>query len=804
MPFGFYHKRSLFIFILVIGFHLQQGFAQSPKTIFRQGQELVKQQKFPAAIEKFSEAIQLNPEYSDAITARASCYLLLENYAKALPDYELAMKLQPKKSEWCLKAADCNFKLNKIPEAKFLYRKMDEQYLEVNEYAHEQLVWCDILGRDFQEAIRRSGEALNDFKENDYFYFLRGVAYDSLQNFQLSVLSYQSGIKLALGKEKRNATLQLRLKPYFFNLAHAHYQLFQFDDALSNINKALSFDGNDPKVLFLKGQIQAQRAEYADALGTLDLAVKNDSLNLNIYMNRAAILKKLNQFNKAISDYSRVIKASDTAFTALALRAQSFESIGKYAEAQKDYQRALEIAGPKKKLELQGSMNRLKNRMYESNREENPPEVILRSPEQTGKNEILVPKSYEFIELSGKVEDQSFIKSISAEGVEADFSRDSLNPKFKLLLSIRDKNEVTLKVSDVYMNQSTLNLNFNRKEKNLPSLKLFIPYSQQTHEIFYDKKQDPMLNINGKVEDESLISEIIINGVNAVFDLSQINPLFNVKVDLSNTDSVVVGIRDEHGNLASFRYLINAREGRAIQNNPMGRTWLVFIENSNYIEYESLEGPSKDAMAIKSALNDYRFENRITKKDMTYAQMDRFFRVELRDLVKQQQVNSLLIWFGGHGRYINESGYWIPSDARKDDEATFFPISSLKGYLSGYGSSLTHLLVVSDACESGAAFYTELTGLIPSTRCNNPTATQKSSQVFSSTSTEKASDNSIFAQTFASSLNGNPNPCISIFEISKLVAAAVEKNQRQRTRFGKIDGLPNDGGTFLFVRVEKE
>jgi len=802
------HFKKFFVFVLFFVAFFSSGFeasyAQSSSALYKQGKELVRQQKFPAAIEKFTAAIQLKPDYLDAYSARASCYLQQLNYEKALPDFEQAMKLQPKKSEWCLKAADCYFQLKKYPEAKFLYRKMDEQYLEVNEYAIEQLVWCDIYGREFEEAIKRSSEALNDFKENDYFYFLKGVAYDSLQNFQLSILTYQKGIKIALDKDKKNAAQQLRLKPYFYNLALAQYQLFQFDEALSSINKALSFDANDAKVHFLKGLIQAQRAEYNDALNSLDLAVKIDSTNLQFFVSRAGILKRLSQFNKAIQEYSKVINASDTAFSMLVARAQCFESIGKYQEAQNDYEQAVKIAGPRKKAELQGSMNRLKNRLYEANREQNPPEILLKSPEMTGKDQILVPKSYEFIELSGIVQDQSFIKSISADGVEGDFSRDSLNPKFKLLLNIRDKDAITLVVVDVYLNQSTMQLQFNRKERNPPTVKLFIPASESPREIYFDKSHDPVLNIDGKVDDESYITEISINGIKAVFDLGQINPLFNVKVDLSQSDSVNIQLKDEHGNVATYHYSLNDKEARSIQNNPMGRTWFVFIENSNYVEYESLEGPAKDAVIIKSALNDYRFENRITKKDMTYAEMDRFFRVELRDLVKQQQVNSLLIWFAGHGRYINESGYWIPADAKKNDEATFFPISNLKGYLMNYAKSLEHLLVVSDACESGAAFYTEVSNLVSSTKCNNPLAKAKSSQVFSSTSTEKASDNSIFAQTFASALLGNPNPCMSIFEINKIVGAAVEKNQRQRTRFGKIGGLPNEGGTFLFVRVERE
>ncbi len=76
----------------------------------------------------------------------------------------------------------------------------------------------------------------------------------------------------------------------------------------------------------------------------------------------------------------------------------------------------------------------------------------------------------------------------------------------------------------------------------------------------------------------------------------------------------------------------------------------------------------------------------------------------------------------------------------------------------------------------------------------------KSSQVFTSAGYELASDKSQFTKTFASSLNYNSSSCIPIETIVTKVSSAVQKNSKQRPKFGKISGFVDENGTFFFIK----
>jgi hypothetical protein len=168
--------------------------------------------------------------------------------------------------------------------------------------------------------------------------------------------------------------------------------------------------------------------------------------------------------------------------------------------------------------------------------------------------------------------------------------------------------------------------------------------------------------------------------------------------------------------------------------------------------------------------------------------------------VKKNQVKSLMVWYAGHGKFINDIGYWIPVDAKRDDEFTYFNINGLKAGLQGYGEVVVHTLVVSDACESGPGFYTAMRSSNDEPKCDNTiVAGAKSAQVFSSAGYELAVDNSKFTATFANTLLNNKNACIPIETIVKSVTAAVATETGQKPKFGKIQGLEDMNGTFFFI-----
>lgn len=232
----------------------------------------------------------------------------------------------------------------------------------------------------------------------------------------------------------------------------------------------------------------------------------------------------------------------------------------------------------------------------------------------------------------------------------------------------------------------------------------------------------------------------------------------------------------------------------------MGKTWVVFIENSKYTSFASLDGPVKDINLMNRAFGNYQIHNFIQKHDMTKAEMEKFFAIELRDMVKNNQVKSLLIWYAGHGKFINDVGYWIPVDAKRDDEFTYFNLNTLRASMETYMNYLTHTLVVTDACESGPSFYQAMRSELKSRSCDDWQSTQfKSSQVFSSAGYELAVDDSQFTRTFANALANNPKACIPIEEIVMKVSTAVGDNNQQRPKFGKITGLKDEDGTFFFM-----
>ena len=209
-----------------------------------------------------------------------------------------------------------------------------------------------------------------------------------------------------------------------------------------------------------------------------------------------------------------------------------------------------------------------------------------------------------------------------------------------------------------------------------PLVQIIAPYGSEGNILYLDNNE-PVIYIEGRISDESLITGIFVDSVSASYIPSDHNPAFSAMVRIENKNALTVKVTDEFGNTSETGFTLN-RDAQAFGENPMGKTWAVFVENSNYESFASLAGPTKDVSLMRAALAKYQVHNVIHKKNMTKQEMERFFAIELRDLIRSNRVNSILVWFAGHGKFINETGYWIPVDASRDDEFTYFNINALK------------------------------------------------------------------------------------------------------------------------------
>ena len=773
----------LVVFFLLFG---STSFAQNAKKNYKSAQDFMEAKNYKDAIDQYSEALKLDAQYVDAYVGRAKAYEQTYLFREAIEDYLRASTFDQKEASHYYNAARLNNLIDQPKKAVENANKaleIDKKHLEsMNEKA------AALIALEQYKNALDVAQASIDEKKNSMGYYYHGLASAGLKDFEKA--EYDFGRAIFYDEKNIKAYIEITKTLTVLN---------KFEEAISRINKALEIDKKNAEALIAKGEVYRKKRDYPTAINNLSEAILVSKPNEKnkVHYTRGVYYQEFGQHEAAINDFTQVVVNDKNNFDAIYARASSYEATFKYQKAIEDYQSLLKLSPYDEKA--RNLLKEASNRLYELNREEHTPVVVLLDPLGV-EGVVKIPKDWQQVQVKGQISDESMIKDIIASGQPVTFDKEALNPEFSFTLPLEGLEQIDVTAVDIYDNKTAASFRIRRTEINPPRIDLIAPYASDDGEIYLET-DDNSIYIEGKASDESLIKSIFIEGASASFLVDEYNPNFSATISIANKNVVTVIAEDIYGNKTTREFKLN-REGAILSaNNPMGKTWVIFIENSSYKSFASLDGPSKDVTVMKTALARYQIHNVIRKKNMSKADFERFFSIELRDLVRSNKVNSLLIWYAGHGKFINETGYWIPVDAQRDDEFTYFNINTLKASMQSYSKYITHTLVVTDACESGPSFYQAMRSLPTERSCNDWQATKfRSSQVFSSAGYELASDNSQFTKTFANSLLNNPDACIPIENIVTKVTDAVAKNNSQKPKFGKIAGLEDENGTFFFMK----
>jgi tetratricopeptide (TPR) repeat protein len=757
--------------------------AQSARQYYRAGDDFFGTQNYRDAIEQYTRAIELDPDYDKAYIQRALCYTKLKDYPSASADFDRAIVFSDKDAELYFFSGQSYHLHGKNSDA---LNRLDKAVALKNNYLEAYQVRSEVYYQ-----LERYKESLDDclkclkLKEDDRGYYNLAQVYEKLGMFTEAEEAYRKSI----GKNRQ-------LTGTHYALASMLHSQGNQDRALQAIEQVLQLEPKNLDGLILQSQILAAQGNYPRAIEVLSLASIDYPREPSVFLNRGDFYMLMNQSAFAVIDYSRVLELNPEMARVYYKRAEAYEAIMDYKKALKDYEKLLAMSrydGTAQRLHEQAT-----RRMFELNREDNRPEVTLMDPRSNRDNTVDIPRGIQVIGLTGLIRDESGIKSLQVNNYTVPVEKTDDGYQFLASVNVRESDQITIQVSDVYDNTETAVFIIRRTEVDPPVVQIIAPYGSENNLLYLDSNE-PVIYIEGRVEDESRIRNIFIDSVSASYIPSDLNPSFSAMVNILNKNSIRVQAEDVFGNVSETVFTLN-RDAQAFGENPMGKTWAVFIENSGYESFASLEGPTKDVTLMKAALARYQVHNLIHKKDLTKQEMERFFAIELRDLIRSNRVNSVLIWFAGHGKFINETGYWVPVDATRDDEFTYFSINALKASMQSYPDFVTHTLVITDACESGPSFYQAMRSLPQERSCDDWEATRfKSSQVFSSAGYELAVDDSQFTRTFANVLANNPNACVPIESIVQKVTTAVVNSNQQKPQFGKIAGLEDENGTFFFI-----
>jgi tetratricopeptide (TPR) repeat protein/archaellum component FlaG (FlaF/FlaG flagellin family) len=775
-------KKRIFFMATIIALVSVCASGQNARKYYKAGTEFVDSYKYDDAIAQFTSAISLEPSNPDYYYSRGQTYEKLLKYAEAKSDFEKALVFAPKEVDILISlGAVCNETKNYDEALKLLNHAsaIDKRNSKIYPVKVISLIGL----KKYEQALKVSDTAII-IKDTSMDYYYRGIIYRALNNDILA----KKELEKSISKDKNLAKPRLELADL---LLETNPQ-----ESMNQCNEVIKTNDRNTDAYLLRSRVYKKNLDYPNAINDISKNILIDPTNPDFFLFRGTCYQEFNQHTNAINDFSKYISLRPDNPKAYLLRAKSYEEIMNYSKAIEDYNKITVLS--KYDMQARELLDGATIRLYELNREKDAPEIALLSPVLV-KDSIEIRRDKTAILINGKVKDKSKIKLLTVNNGPVTFTEKNGEYEFFANVDVSTIDKITLVARDDYDNENTVSYPLTRTEINPPAITIIAPYTSQDNQVILDSPT-PNILIQGKITDESLIKSIRVGDKTASYTPTELNPSFSANMDISNIKEFTVLVEDIYGNKLETKYILN-REGAEIASaNPMGRTWVIFIENSSYENWAALDGPIKDVSTIQRALANYQVHQFIHLKDMKKADMERYFNIELRDLVKKNQVKSLLVWYAGHGKFINDVGYWIPVDAKRDDEFTYYNINSLKAGLQGYGDVVVHMLVVSDACESGPGFYTAMRSSTDSPTCDNSlVAGAKSAQVFTSAGYQLASDNSKFTATFANTLMNNKNACIPIETIVKSVTAAVSTEAGQKPKFGNIQGLEDMRGTFFFI-----
>ena len=781
--------KKILLLLSIILVSISHIDAQSAKKLIRIGDKQLKENKVQEAKASYSHAIKLDPNLPDAYSKRAEVYMLLGKTDLAIGDLDMVNKLDVDDEESWLKNANINYTKEDYTKASIKYAgylNIEDKDLSI----YSRQIECLIIIEDYQKALFFANKKLAVKETPKAFSEIAELQYIT-NNYKGAETNYRSAIK----GEPNNID-------YHNGLALALYYQNRYDASIGETHQVLRNDKNNKTALLTRAKSYHKKIEYSYAITDMSRIIvlfPNDDDFLDNLNYRGDLYLEFSQHMNAITDYSRVIGKDSENTYALYKRAQAYEETTNYEKAQEDLTKVVAIAGTGV-IVSESILSNSKTKLYSLRKESNEPIVNI-SGDAVNDQNIRVTFDTESIDLDILIEDENTIENIKVNGKSLSVADNSGNVSLQHSISIIGYEKIEIIAEDTYGNSSSTAFYIQRIENTPPKVYFSLPFTNNDNREMILDVDDSRVYFEGNIADESLIKSIMIDDILIPFNREEKNPVFSINIDLREKTKVIVKVLDIYENELTEEYYLNRENALYAAASPMGKTWVVFLENSQYESFASLDGPVKDISLMRSALANYEVHNIIVKKDLTKTQMDRFFSIELRDMVKNNNVNSLVIWYAGHGKFQNETGYWIPVDADRNDEFSYFNINNLKAGMQVYAADLTHTLVITDACESGPSFYQAMRSDIVVRNCGDESAVKfKSSQVFSSAGYELATDNSQFTKTFANSLINNSDECIPIESIVLNVGKSVTKDNQQKPQFGKIAGLEDENGTFFFIK----
>jgi tetratricopeptide (TPR) repeat protein len=252
-----------------------ESYPSCPYLYFLRGMEYHSLENWQKAIDDYTKAISLKPDYQWAYYRRYFVYKELNNDERASEDLNEAIRLDKLTGN---KVIICPPHLSELTGS-------------INEVSsdHEEL----------KRGIEIYTQAIISYPNCEALYFLRGMTYDSLENWQKAIDDYTKAISL-----KPNYLWA------YYRRGLIYFELSSYEKAVDDFSQVIRLDPNDAQFYNDRGFTYGQLGKYENGLDDLNRAISLRDTKAQFYFNRAWLYAQIGKIEESQRDYQKANELS--------------------------------------------------------------------------------------------------------------------------------------------------------------------------------------------------------------------------------------------------------------------------------------------------------------------------------------------------------------------------------------------------------------------------------------------------------------------------------------------------------------
>ena len=253
---------------------------QQSETYNLQGENHLEKNRIKQAVRDFNHALEINPDYVDALVNRGSAYTLQSRYNDALRDFNHALEIDKKQAE-----------IYNLRGEIYLLNKMFDQ-------ATKDFTAAIILNPMYSDAFLNRARAysergMEEEAESDYNQAIKAApekfsSFDDLDSSESLFDEDDSSSKEKAAKYIQQGLEDLKAEKYY--------------EAIESFTQAINLSSDDARGYINRGQAYIELNQPDEAMVDLNRAVIYDPLNPALYYWRAMAWKALDSRINLVSD----------------------------------------------------------------------------------------------------------------------------------------------------------------------------------------------------------------------------------------------------------------------------------------------------------------------------------------------------------------------------------------------------------------------------------------------------------------------------------------------------------------------